>query len=89
MVEEEIGDDTARGQGMPTVAVDPSSGTAEAAQEQSPPLANRSLRVTIAVAPPGQTRPSTGEPAAMSALGTRQVPQVLRKKVLSIKKHAL
>jgi hypothetical protein len=47
MVEEEIGHDTTRGQDVPTVAVDPSSGTAVAAPERSPPPANRSLRVTI------------------------------------------
>jgi hypothetical protein len=88
-VEEEVGDDIARRQGVPTVAVDPSSGTAQATPERFPPPADRSLMVTVAVAPPGQTPPSTGKPAAMSALGARVVPRVLKKKVLSIKKSAL
>jgi hypothetical protein len=87
MVEEEIGDNTAKGQGVPTVAA--SSGTVEATPERSPPTADRNLRVTIAVALPKQTPPSTGEPAAMSALGTGPVPRVLRKKVVSIKRSAL
>jgi hypothetical protein len=59
--------------------MDPSSGTTEAAPEQSPPPADRSMMVTVVVAPPGQTLPSTSEPAATSTLGIRAVPQVLKK----------
>jgi hypothetical protein len=59
---------------VPTVVVDPSSGIAEAVPERSPSPADRNLMVTVAVAPLGQTLPSTSEPAAMSALGTRPVP---------------
>jgi hypothetical protein len=88
-VEEEIGDDTTKGQSVPTLGVDPSSGTAEAAPERSPPLADHSLRVIVAVALLGQTQPSIGEPTMMSTLGTRPVPRVLKKKVLSIKKSTL
>jgi hypothetical protein len=76
-VKEEAGDDIARGQGVSTIVVDTSSGTAEATPERSPPPADRSLIVTVAVAPPGQRSSSTGEPAATSALGTRAVPRVL------------
>jgi hypothetical protein len=83
IVEDEIGDDPARRQGVPTIVVDLSSGTVEAALQRPPPPPDRSLMVTVAVAP------STGEPAAISALGTGPVPRVLKKKVLSIKKFAL
>jgi hypothetical protein len=78
-----------RGQSVPTIIVDPSSGTAKAAPEQSPPSAGLSSMVTIAVAPPGQTSPLTGEPASASALGTVLEPKVLKKKRLAIKKSAL
>jgi hypothetical protein len=74
---------------VPTIAVDLSSGTAEAEPERLPPLADCSLMVTVAIAPLGQTQPLTGKPAATSALGTGPVPRVLKKKVLSIKKFAL
>jgi hypothetical protein len=70
IVDEEIGDDTAKGQSVPTFAVDPSSGTTEASLEHSPAPADHSLRVTIAVAPSGPTPPSTGEPTTTSTLGT-------------------
>jgi hypothetical protein len=88
-VEEEIGDETARGQGVPSVVVNPSSGTAEAATERSPPPADCSLMVTVAVASLGKIQPLTGEPMATSTLGTGPVPRLLKKKVLLIKKSAL
>jgi hypothetical protein len=74
---------------VPTIIVDPSSGTTEAATERLPPPADHSLRVTIAVASPGQTPPSTGEPASVGTLGTAPVPKVLKRKKLPIKKSAL
>jgi hypothetical protein len=88
-VEEEIGDDTAKGQNVTTFAVDPSSGTTEAAPENSPPPVDHVLRVTIAIAPLGPMPPLTSELATTSTLGTKLVPRVLRKNVVSIKKSAL
>jgi hypothetical protein len=77
-----------RGQSVPTIAVDPSSGTAKATLKQSSP-ASLSSMVTVAVAPPEQTPPSTGKSALASALGTVPVPKVLKKIKPAIKKSAL
>jgi hypothetical protein len=78
-----------REQSMPSVIVDPLSGSAGATSGQVPPSAGTQAMVTIAVASPWQTPPTTGEKGSASILGAALAPRVLRRKVFSVKKSNL
>jgi hypothetical protein len=74
---------------VPSITVDPSSGSAGATPGQSSPMAGLGSLVTIAVAPPKQTLPSVGETVPARALGAVPAPRPLKRKKLGIKKSAL
>jgi hypothetical protein len=74
---------------VPSIIVDPSSGSAGAALGQSLPAASLSSMVTIAIALSGQTPLSAHTTVLVSTLGAAPAPRVLRRKVLSVKKSTL
>jgi hypothetical protein len=74
---------------MPSVTMDPSSGSPGAAPGQSPPATGLSSLVAIAAAPPKQTPPSASGTMLASALGAIPGPIPLKKRKLGVKKSAL
>jgi hypothetical protein len=70
-------------QDLPSVIVDPSTGTAATMLGQALPL------VTIAIASPRQTPPVAGRSAAIGALDAAPVPKALKQKKLHVKKSTL
>jgi hypothetical protein len=70
-------------QDVPSVAVDPSTGTTTMTPRQALPL------VTVAIASPRQTPPVVGKSEPTSALDAAPVPKALKQKKLHVKKSTL
>jgi hypothetical protein len=78
-----------REQDVPSITMDPSSGSAGITPGQMPPSADPTSMAVVTAAALGQVPPIAGKTASPSTLGAAPATKPLKKKKLGVKKFAL